>query len=174
MLNESNRRQETIADKLYVPIEQLIPGINTEGLQGVATPIGKRSPFDPEYTGKYERMPRPVHDEAKYGEVIDKSTEYMDFVLRASEDEQQRIFFEKFKDQVVVDLAAGAWFTDTHSWISQFGCRGYVPVEPYWADPPDHLNKKKCMVLSWIQSFGAEKSRNCIKNTMRAFFSEGF
>lgn len=134
MLNESNRRQETIADKLYVPIEQLIPGINTEGLQGVATPIGKRSPFDPEYTGKYERMPRPVHDEAKYGKIIDKSTEYMDFVIRASEDEQQRIFFEKFKDQVVVDLAAGAWFTDTHSWISQFGCRGYIPVEPYWAD----------------------------------------
>lgn len=134
MFSESGKQEQTIADKLYVSIEQLIPGINTEGLQGVATPIGKRSRFDPKYTGKYERMPRPVHDEAKYGMVVDKSTEYMDFVIRASEDKQQRIFFEKFKDQVVVDLAAGAWFTDTYSWISQFGCRGYIPVEPYWAD----------------------------------------
>jgi len=117
--NSSNSREEINKIKI-VPVENIIPGINIDKLPAIKEQLEKTG--DDGSSRKRLEFGSPqitsYGSEAKHGFLTD---------------EKVRKAFEKFKDQIVVELAAG-WTPYGYYLANASGAKAYAAEKPYWAD----------------------------------------
>lgn len=117
--NNNNSTKEIQKIKI-VPVENIIPDINTDKLTTIEEQLKKIGDDD----SSRKKLEFGSPQGTPYGSFVESNYRT---------DENIRKAFEKFKDQIVIELAAG-WIPCGYYLANIAGAKAYIAEEPYWPD----------------------------------------